>query len=49
MENTDLKATEEIKIEEASNEAENASIGSQTDRNGGINAETAEFLKGLWR
>lgn len=26
-----------------------ASIGSQTDRNGGTDPETAEFLKGLWR
>lgn len=26
-----------------------ASIGSQTDRRGGISPETAEFLKGLWR
>lgn len=25
------------------------SIGSQTDRRGGISPETAEFLKGLWR
>lgn len=29
--------------------ADNMSIGSQTDRKGGINPETAEFLKGLWR
>lgn len=29
--------------------AELASLGSQTDRKGGINPETAEFLKGLWR
>ncbi len=28
--------------------AENSSVGSQTDRKGGINPETAEFLKGLW-
>ena len=29
--------------------AENLSLGSLTDRKGGINPETAEFLKGLWR
>ena len=29
--------------------ADNMSIGSQTDRKGGINPETTEFLKGLWR
>lgn len=28
---------------------DNMSIGSQTDRKGGINPETTEFLKGLWR
>ena len=28
---------------------ENLSLGSLTDRKGGINPETAEFLKGLWR
>lgn len=26
-----------------------ASVGSQTDRKGGVSPETAEFLKGLWR
>ena len=25
------------------------SLGSQSDRRGGINPETAEFLKGLWK
>ncbi|MGN0493715.1 MAG: hypothetical protein ACI4F7_08720 [Acutalibacteraceae bacterium] len=29
--------------------AQSASIGSQTDRRGGVSPETAEFLKGLWR
>lgn len=29
--------------------AENLSLGSLTDRKGGINPETVEFLKGLWR
>lgn len=29
--------------------AESISLGSLTDRKGGINPETAEFLKGLWR
>ncbi len=29
--------------------ADAASIGPQTDRRGGINPETEEFLKGLWR
>ena len=29
--------------------AENLSLGSLTDRKGGINPETADFLKGLWR
>ena len=29
--------------------AENLSLGSLTDRKGGINPETAAFLKGLWR
>ena len=29
--------------------AENLSLGSLTDRKGGNNPETAEFLKGLWR
>lgn len=32
-----------------SEDANNASIGSQTDRRGGVSPETAEFLKGLWR
>ena len=29
--------------------ADTLSIGSQTDRRGGVSPETAEFLKGLWR
>ncbi len=29
--------------------AANLSIGSQTDRKGGVSPETAEFLRGLWR
>lgn len=29
--------------------ADNASVGPQTDRRGGLNPETAEFLKGLWK
>lgn len=29
--------------------ADKMSIGSQTDRSGGINPETVEFLKGLWK
>lgn len=32
-----------------SEDANSASIGSQTDRRGGVSPETAEFLKGLWR
>lgn len=29
--------------------ADNASVGPQTDRRGGLNPETAEFLRGLWK
>ncbi len=28
---------------------DNASVGPQTDRRGGLNPETAEFLRGLWK
>lgn len=37
------------KAAEKQKKAEQTSLGSQADRKGGINPETAEFLKGLWR
>lgn len=37
------------KAAENQKRTEQTSLGSQTDRKGGINPETAEFLKGLWR
>ena len=43
---------EKRKARKASLQTENAanlSIGSQTDRKGGVSPETAEFLRGLWR
>ena len=33
----------------AQKQAEEASIGSQRDRRGGLNPETEEFIKGLWK